>query len=203
MVVVGVLLLLNSPYIINDAGSRLMCENTLKTMARAFELYLADHEGVYPPTLVELGPYVKEKYRPGPGRAPSCPGSRGEDETPTSWAYVYRVPSNNEGVMPICWDSKAHRRIGIILPDMFRWNVLYSDGHVDRLSDREFLRELAKVAAGTPSILEGMELPHVSRRRSLPMFLAGVGTGMGVLTLILRRRMRGKPGTISCSTILA
>jgi len=71
---------------------------------------------------------------------------------------------------------------------MFRWNVLYSDGHVDTLSDREFLRELAMVAADTPSILERMELPRASRRKSLPVFLIGVGTGMGVLYFILRSR---------------
>jgi hypothetical protein len=143
LIILILLVLLNSPNIINDATHRLTCENTLKAIWHAVELYRRDNNDTFPPTLVAASPYMDEEYGRGRGNAPSCPGSRGDDETSTSSDYVYRPPFSPGRVVPVCWDGTPHRCKGGLLSDTFTWNVLYSDGHVGHTLDEKFIRGLS------------------------------------------------------------
>jgi hypothetical protein len=188
-IIVSLLVLVNSPHIFNAYTRKLMCQNTLKAIAQAIELYRADWDEVFPPSLLELNPYVEEKYRGrGPKGVPSCPGDRAEDETTKSREYVYQPPLNTGEIVPICWDSKPHRTKGIILPDTLLWIVLYSDGHVDRLHYDEFLKEMARVAAKKPDVLAQIELPERPKRG--PRFLFGLIVGIAAGYLIWGRRKK-------------
>ena len=183
---------LDFTYSINVHAHRLMCENTLKEIAHAIELYRADWDGVLPLSLLELNPYVEEKYRGfGPKGIPRCPGDRGEDETSDSWDYVYQPSLSNIAVRPICWDSKPHHSKGIVLPDVVRWNVLYSDGHIETLNDRKFFKELLRFVSRKPDALAKMELPSGRKRGTLPTFLIGVLIRIGVTYLTLRQKRTG------------
>jgi hypothetical protein len=147
------LILINTPNIMNSYNSKLMCENTLKMIANAIKLYEAEWEGQWPPSLLELGPFYEGKYKPGPNSIPKCPGDRNEHETSDPSEYYY-FPPNVEEVVPVCWDSKPHYTKVVLWPDSFMWNVLYSDGHVERLSKEELIKELVRLAETNPDILK-------------------------------------------------
>jgi hypothetical protein len=147
VIIVAMLQLLNIFNIANDASHRLTCRNELNAIWYAIDLYRQDNNGVFPPTLLEVSTYLPERYRPGPGRSPSCIGNRGDDETTVSWEYSYIAPSANNGIVPVCWDSQPHRCKGGLLSDMLRWNVLYSDGHVEYTRNGESIRRLAVSAS--------------------------------------------------------
>ena len=181
---------LDFAYSINAHAHRLMCENTLKAIARAIELYEADFDGALPPSLLELNPYVEKKYRRSGPKGIRCPGDRGENETSDSWDYVYQPSLSNIAVRPVCWDSKPHHSKGIVLPDVVRWNVLYSDGHIETLNHRKFFKELLRFVSRKPDVLAKMELPSGRKRGTLPTFLIGLLIGIGVTYLTLRRKKK-------------
>ena len=150
------LILINSPNMINSQGSKLMCENTLKMIAKAVNLYQAEWDGQWPPSLLELGPYYEGIYSPGPNRIPDCPGDRNEKETHDSSKYYYYPPKTGEIVktVPVCWDSKPHYTKLFLLPDTFLWTVLYSDGHVERVNKKELFKELSSLSKTNPDVLK-------------------------------------------------
>jgi hypothetical protein len=179
---------LNSAYLINDASHRLTCENRLKAIAQAIELYRADWDEAFPPSLLELNPYIKGKYNPGPKRISRCSGNRDETGTNSSRQYVYQPPLNSGDIVPICWDGKPHHFKGRFAPDMLLWNVLYSDGHVDRLHYDEFLKEMARVAAKKPDVLTQIQLPERPKRG--PRFLFGLIVGIAAGYFIWGRKKK-------------
>lgn len=180
------LILLSAPRIVNDISRRRMCENSLKTVWAAIELYRADENGRFPPSLEKIKPYLTGRYCNGPDGLPVCPGSRGEDETGVLSPYEYHVPSGDGGIQPVCWDSKAHILEGSVLPDLFRYNVLYSDGHIDALNEQEFVRQMARFFADKPAILGQIELSARPRDGRTGAFILGVVTGIVGLYVLLR-----------------
>jgi hypothetical protein len=170
--------LINTPIIMNSYGSKLMCENTLKMIANAAKLYQDKKDGQWPPSLLELGPYYEGKYKPGPNSIPKCPGGGSLTGDTADSDYIYYQPIANE-VIPVCWDSKPHRTKGVLLPDTFSSNVLYSDGHIERLSERELFRELFPLAKTNPDVLKILNYPDekISYIR-LTIFLVGIVIGL-------------------------
>ena len=130
-----------------------MCEDTLRMIAKAINLYQSDLNGQWPDSLVEMEPYYKGKYKPGPNSVPKCPGDRNESAS----EYYYFKPLSQK-LVPVCWDSKPHCTKGVLLPDTFSWTVLYSDGHIERLSKRKLIRELNQLAKTNPDVLKVLNL---------------------------------------------
>lgn len=137
-----------------------MCENTLKMIANAAKLYQDEWEEQWPPSLIELGPYYEGKYNPGPNSIPKCPGNRNEQETHDSSEYYYYPPKVDE-VVPVCWDSIPHYNPQEkLIPSVRSWNVLYSDGHIERFNnERELFRELFLLAKTNPDVLKVLYYP--------------------------------------------
>ena len=152
-----VLTLINTPNIMNSYSSKLMCENTLKMIANAAKLYQNEWEGQWPPSLLELGLYYEGKYKPEPNNIPKCPGGGSFSGDTSSSEYHYYQPKVAE-VIPVCWDSKPHRTKGVILSDTFSWNVLYSDGHIERLSKKKLIHELSQLAETNPDLLRVLQI---------------------------------------------
>ena len=171
------LILINTPLIGSYAGSMLMCENTLKMIANAARLYQDEWEGQWPPSLLELGPYYEGKYKPGPNKIPRCPGNGTLTGDTGSSDYFYYLPTTGE-IVPVCWDSKPHLCRGVLSPDTFSWNVLYSDGHIERLNERELFRELFLLAKTNPEVLKILNYPDkkISYGR-LALLITGIVIG--------------------------
>ena len=130
----------------------LACENQLKMIAKAINLYQADWDGQWPESLE-----VMKKYYPY-NRIPMCPGNRNEQETDDPQIYYYFKPKVEE-VVPICWDSKPHcNKKAKIIPTIKIWNVLYSDGHIEILSKRELSHELSQLSKTNPDVLKVLNL---------------------------------------------
>ncbi len=146
------LVFINSPSMINSQGTKLLCENRLKIIAKAINLYHAEWDRQWPATLLELGPYYDD-----PNRIPKCPGDRNEQETHDSSEYYYYPPKVEE-VVPVCWDSKPHHTKLFLFPDSFLWTVLYSDGHVERINKRKLISELSRLAKTNPDVLKVLNL---------------------------------------------
>ena len=141
--------IINAFLIGNAASHMLMCENTLEMIADASNQYRANSDGQWAPSLVELEPYYKGKYKPDPNNVPKCPGDRNESTS----EYYYFKPLSQK-VVPFCWDSKPHRTKGFILSDTFLWTVLYSDGHVERVNKKELFKELSSLSKTNPDVLK-------------------------------------------------
>ncbi len=127
----------------NTHARILMCEKTLKAIWSALEQYMGDFNEDLPASLSELEPYMKETWY-------KCPGDREEDEISHSRDYCYHILSSKEPA-PICWDSKPHRKRWRLLPDTYTWNVLYTDGHVERLNKRDFLSLMRSIGISDPN----------------------------------------------------
>lgn len=182
---VFVFLFLDALVGINTRGRLLVCENTLKAVACAIELYRADFNGALPPSLLELKPYIEKRYLHGEQGLPRCVGNRNEKEGSNTWSYVYDPALSNNHVRPICWDSKSHRIKHLFLPDSLRWNILYSDGHVETLNDRKLFKELLRFVSKKPGALAQINLPDERRRSTWPVFLIGAAAGMVFLYIVL------------------
>jgi len=87
---VFVFLFLDALLGINARGRLLVCENTLKAVAHAIELYRADFNGVLPPSLLELKPYIEKRYLHGEQGLPRCVGNRNEKEGRVHVIFVGR-----------------------------------------------------------------------------------------------------------------
>jgi len=180
-----VFLFLNALVGINTRGRLLVCENTLKAVARAIELYKADFRGALPPSLLELKPYIEKRYLPGEQGLPRCVGNRNEDETSDTWEYCY-YPSTSKEISPICWDSQPHRMKSLLGSDIYLWNVLYSDGHVERFHEKEFFRELSILISNKPDLLAQMKIPDEQIKSCLPAFFVGLIVGAFFLYMVLK-----------------
>jgi len=107
-----------------------------------------------------------------------------------TWNYVYNPSLSSSNIRPICWDSKPHRIKHLFLPDSLKWNILYSDGHIETLNHRKFFKELLRFVSKKPDVLAKMELPSGRKRGTLPTFLIGLLVGIGVTYLTLRRKKK-------------
>lgn len=137
----------------NISGRMLGCENQLKMIAKAMNLYRIEWDGQWPESLEAM-----KKYFVPPNRIPKCPGERNEDETSDYRIYFYFKPKVEE-VVPVCWDSKPHyNKKAKLFPSIKKWNVLYSDGDIERLFERELLRELSQLANTNPDVLKVLNL---------------------------------------------
>ena len=190
---VFVFLFLNALVGSNTIGRLLVCENTLKEIARAIELYRADFNGALPPSLLELKPYIEKRYLHGEQGLPRCVGNRNEDETSDTWEYCY-YPSSSKEISPICWDSQPHRMKSLLGSDIYLWNVLYSDGHVERLHEKEFFRELSILISNKPDLLTQMKIPNERRTSGWPAFFLGIIVGVFFLysVLSIKKKTRSK-----------
>jgi len=177
----------------NTLGRLLVCEDTLKVIFHAIELYRADFNGDQPPSLWELKPYIEKRYLHGEQGLPRCVGNRNEDETSDTWEYCY-CPSLSKEIRPICWDSQPHCLKSLLGPDIYIWNVLYSDGRVERLHEREFFRELSILISNKPDLLTQMKIADERRTSSWPAFLIGAVAGMVFLYIVLLVRKKLNSG---------
>jgi hypothetical protein len=121
---------------LNDLIRSKQCLQTLRAIASAIEVYRADHGGSLPPSLLEVKSCIQGTYIHGPNGVPICVGNRNEKEDGEYAQYIYDPVVSSERIRPICWDSKPHRMKLIILPDVLKWNVLYTDGHIETLNMR-------------------------------------------------------------------
>lgn len=164
----------------------LHCENYLKTIAKATNLYQADWDGQWPESLK-----VMEKYYPYK-RIPTCPGNRNDEETSDRWIYYYFKPKVEE-VVPVCWDSKPHyNKKAKLLPSIKMYNVLYSDGHIESYSETEIFLELFQLAKTNPEVLKVLDFP-TEKNSKLPIFLFGIAIGIGLATLF--QKLKGRFNT--------
>lgn len=168
----------------NTLGRLLVCEDTLKVIFHAIELYRADFNGDQPPSLLELKPYIEKRYLHGEQGLPGCVGNRNEDETSDTWEYCY-YPSLSKEIRPICWDSQPHCLKSLLGPDIYIWNVLYSDGRVERLHEREFFRELSILISNKPDLLTQMKIPDERSTSAWPAFFLGIIVGVFFLYSVL------------------
>lgn len=150
---------------VNSEARIRLCEDTLGAIGHAFEAYRANHEGSPPSSLVELKDNIKGRYARNSAGIPHCVGNRNEDETSDTSYYVYNPSLSTDENRPICWDSKAHHQRNRLLPDTYIWNVLYADGHVERLSRREFLSLMRSIGIRDPNNPSLKEEPgkHLSK----------------------------------------
>jgi hypothetical protein len=157
----------------NTYGRIYFCENQLKKIADAIVLYKTDYNGQWPSSLLEILPYYyKEEYKPGISRIPKCPGNRNEKEESDEWEYSYFPPKVNE-IVPVCWDSKPHHIKSRFLPDSYIWNVLYSDGHIERLNEDGLFRALFGLAASNSDLMKMLHLPDKpTEKEKIRAFLA-------------------------------
>jgi hypothetical protein len=133
-----------------DFGWTFACENTLKAVGHAFEAYKADHEGSLPSSLMVLKDYIKEKYRSDSAGIPITIGNIKHEAVDTSY-YVYNPSLGTDENRSICWDFSPHRISGRFLPDLYLWNVLFADGHVERLNRREFSSLMRSIGIHDPN----------------------------------------------------
>ena len=136
----------------NVYSRMLRCENYLKVIAKAIESYKAEFDNQWPESLEAM-----EKYYPY-NRIPTCPGERSEQEGSDRWIYYYFKPKVEE-VVPVCWDSKPHYNTKAkIIPAIKQWNVLYSDGHIERLNKDGLTKELENLAVSNPDVLKVLQI---------------------------------------------
>ena len=132
-------LILNLIFSMGGGGRQGLCIKTLEATGKAIDSYQKDFNGVPPPSLAALKPYLRGWYRQDQNGVPICIGNRRETEdTTVSWPYVYRPISGANYISPICWDSKSHRIDRFLIPNSYTRNVLFSDGHIEILSERKF-----------------------------------------------------------------
>ena len=131
------LLLIDVLHGMKDFGWTITCENTLRAIGHAFESYKSDHEGSLPPSLLELKDYIKEKRPSDSAGIPICIGNI-ENKAGNKSYYVYKPYLSTNENRPICWDNAPHRIRWRRVPQTIVWNVLYADGHVERLRKPEF-----------------------------------------------------------------
>ncbi|MCP4610741.1 MAG: hypothetical protein GY845_18695 [Planctomycetes bacterium] len=136
----------------SNAGlSMFACENTLRAIGYALEAYKSNHEGSSPSSLLELKDDIKEKYTSDSAGVPLCFGNRNDDEIGHTSYYVYNPSLSTDENRPICWDSTPHRIRSRFLSDTYVWNVLYADGHVERLRRRGFLSLMRSIGIRDPN----------------------------------------------------
>lgn len=87
-----------------------------------------------------------------------CVGNRHGDYG-CGWPYVYRSDPNSKDIQPICWDSQLHRIKGCVFPDICRRNVLFSDGHVETMSERKFLKLMRQYSIEQPNKFQPTDTP--------------------------------------------
>jgi competence protein ComGC len=160
IICIFLLILIDSPSMINSQATKILCENRLKIITKAINLYQTEWDGQWPVSLLKLGPYYDD-----PNRIPRCPGDRNEQETHDSSEYYYFPPKTDE-IVPVCWDSKPHRTKSFLLPDTFLWNVLYSDGNIKRLNKRKMILELSRLAKTNPDVLKVLNLLGVKNNEN-------------------------------------
>ena len=136
----------------NVYGRIFRCESKLKVISEAMNLYQADWDGQWPESLEAM-----KKYYPY-NRIPVCPGNRNEQETNDYQSYYYFKPKVEECV-PVCWDSNPHYNIRRnLIPDTKKWNVLFSDGHIEELNEKELFGELSQLSKTNPDVLKVLNL---------------------------------------------
>jgi len=167
----------------NVYGKMLLCERNLNAIAKAIESYKAEFDSQWPESLE-----VMEKYYQY-NRIPKCPGNRNEQETSDPWIYYYFKPLD-EGIVPVCWDSKPHyNKRAKFFPSIKQWNVLYSDGNVESLSEKDVFRELFILAKKNPDVLKILELPVEQKKSKIPIyFCIAIGIGLALLFQKIKRR---------------
>ncbi|MCP4262855.1 MAG: hypothetical protein GY774_35900 [Planctomycetes bacterium] len=146
------LLLIDVLHGMKDFGWAITCEKTLTAIGQAVEVYKSDHEGSLPSSLSVLKDYIKEKRPSDSAGIPICVGNT-DDEAGNTPYYVYKPYLSTNENRPICWDSKPHRIRGRFLADRYVWNVLYADGHVERLNRRKFMSLMSSLGISDPNNL--------------------------------------------------
>jgi len=129
------------------------CRRNLEKVANAIKLYQKDSNEVLPHSLAKLKPYYGVLYRKDHDGIPICTGNRSETEdTSYAWPYVYSssllIDAN---AVPICWDSKSHRIDLLLRSPYFTRNVLFSDGHIETLSEQKFFALMHKYGVDDPN----------------------------------------------------
>ncbi|MBN1803650.1 MAG: hypothetical protein JW837_00225 [Sedimentisphaerales bacterium] len=148
----------------SNAGAHILaCEKTLIAIGHAFETYRANHKGSLPSSLLELKDCIKEKYPSDSAGIPICVGNRNEDETGDTSYYVYNPSLSTNENRPICWDGKPHRIRSRLIPDTYIWNVLYADGHIERLRKRNFLGLMNSIGISEPNYISAKDYENGKR----------------------------------------
>jgi prepilin-type processing-associated H-X9-DG protein len=131
-------IILDSLSLINTTARVLGCVNNLKDIWQYIEQYKVDWDGSLPQSLSQLDFY---------GDLPRCPGDREKDETSRSWDYCYLAPSD-KGIKPLCWDSETHH---YKIKKPYKRNVLFTDGHIESLDEKDFFRLMQKYGISDPN----------------------------------------------------
>jgi hypothetical protein len=116
---------------VNTMAWVLTCKNHLKDIWQSIEQYQEDWDGSFPQSLSQINTQ---------NSIPKCPGD--------SWDYCYLAPSD-KGIKPLCWDSQTHYHKFDHKP--YKRNVLFSDGHIESLDEKDFFRIMQKYGISDPN----------------------------------------------------